>query len=331
MSAIFISYRRKYTLGTAKEIHRELYRHYGEDAVFFDERSIQIGKDLRSCIRDELTLCEVFLALIDEGWIASLRDLDLEDFVMEGSWQDPNDWIVLEVMEALKTDGLSIVPVLINVDMPRPADLHPKIRGIRSWRGFPFRSDLFHQDMPFLIEKIDEILKGSLLTLPPKSSKRRDLYRHEAKYCIQNNAGKSIPEISHLYLNTLANHCNLSEADSEQAYRLISSAQKPYKTYINFVRKVMQEGYLDEGGTYRLSELCLSKEAKKYLRRLDQILELPRWQTLKIEDEEIRNLSQYLTTMTVLHYTLLSGTHCLKKYTLYIIKNHDEYTVNQMS
>lgn len=310
MSLIFISYRRRDTQGTAREIHRELSRYYGgEKAIFLDEKNIQKGDNIVDIIRDKLGQCDIFLPLIDSNWVKSfIRKEDIDE-LDEGTWQDPNDWVALEIIEALQIEKLEILPVLIDVNMPKSYSLPHRIKAISSRNALELKTDSFYEQIPVIINTIDELIKGVVMTIPEKEDGKRQRYRHEVKYCI-NNGGGDISNISKIYLQTLAEYFNLNE-ETDELFRLQISEKQPYKLYSDVVRKMIFQGHT----RYRGDEIHFSSEAKRHLRRLNEILELPRWKVKKVEGEATDSLKQkigeyfdyqnrYLLNSCTLYYVL---------------------------
>jgi hypothetical protein len=297
MSAIFISYRRKPTQVTAREIYKHLGRNYNEKAIFFDENSIQKGDDLRLLIRHSLDQCEIFLPLIDQGWIESLEEYHLDNFhlenswqghkswsMSEGSWKEPKDWIVLEVSEALQLKSLTIIPVFIDGAMPALERLPQETRELCNEtinkNGIIFETHLFDASMSGLIREINKKLRGSQLGVSTEIW-GLEIQKHEAKYCIQDNGGQGFSEVGELYLESLSSHFNLPYIQPD----VVSSARRPYDMRNDFVVRVISEGHLEERSFDGKKRMYLSREARKYLRRLEEILEIPKWQILNIEDE----------------------------------------------
>jgi TIR domain len=64
MSGIFISYRRDDSEGQAGRLFEGLKGRFGQDRVFIDVASIELGRDFRSIIDEHVGSCDVLLALI---------------------------------------------------------------------------------------------------------------------------------------------------------------------------------------------------------------------------------------------------------------------------
>jgi len=121
MSAIFISYRREDTEGQAGRLFDDLAKIFGEQSVFMDVAAIEPGRDFRKAIDENVTACDVLLAMIGRNW------LDARDQTGRRRLDDPLDFVRLETAAALKRD-IPVVPVLVQgASMPTvdqlPADL----------------------------------------------------------------------------------------------------------------------------------------------------------------------------------------------------------------
>jgi hypothetical protein len=287
MPLVFISYRRKHTLEVARNICQRLIRHYGsEEAIFLDEHSIPKGCDLREYIRDELSQCEVFLPLIDYHWVNSFTRSDTQ-FSNIGTWEHPNDWVGLEVQEALECEGLSVLPLLIDIEMPSRETLLPKFQAIRNKNAIFYWSQKESLDefMPFLIKKLDIIIQGSMMPLPQKNDSKRSKYYHEARHCYISNNGQ-LPKASDIYLSKIAEHLRLTDSENHaQIKQVQADARHSYDLYVEAVQGMIQSGFTEPRG----NQHQLKAEAKRLLRRLAKILDLPKWKALQIEAVELRN------------------------------------------
>ena len=152
MPLVFLSYRRRDSQDITRRLHDGLTKAYGEDTVFLDEKSIPKGEDIREYLRDTLSQCAVVLPVIASEWLDSI----LAAGPHSGSWLKPNDWVRLEIEEALKCVGVKIVPLLVDgVTMPRAERLPKNIQDLAYLNAFPFSTRAFREDMPRLIREID--------------------------------------------------------------------------------------------------------------------------------------------------------------------------------
>ena len=104
---VFISYRREDCQGTAGHLHEKLEGHFGSENVFFDVDSIPIGRNFVEYLDEQVSRCDVLLAVIGKRW------LEAKDENGAYRLQDENDFVRIEVTSALKRDNIRVVPVLV--------------------------------------------------------------------------------------------------------------------------------------------------------------------------------------------------------------------------
>ena len=105
MAKIFISYRRKESIGIAGRIYDRIRGHFGDAGVFMDVNSIPPGVNFRKFIATVLDQCDVMVVVIDRNWAGeseTSRRLD-----------DPRDFVRIELEAAFDRD-LDVIPVLID-------------------------------------------------------------------------------------------------------------------------------------------------------------------------------------------------------------------------
>lgn len=131
---IYISYRRQDSWDVVSRLHDLLTSHFGHDSVFTDIASIPVGVDFRQVIADSIRRSTVMLVVIGPEWLSRMAD--------------PNDFVRLEVGDALRR-GIIVVPVLVDeAAMPAPAALPLELRelafrnGTRIRRGTNFAGDV---------------------------------------------------------------------------------------------------------------------------------------------------------------------------------------------
>ena len=113
MPEIFVSYRRDENSVHAFALRAQLAEKFGPDSVFVDFASIKPGERTRAKIKEQLSRCTVILVAIGPNWNALVsggtRKLDRQD-----------DFVRMEVYEALQRPGLHIMPLLLD-GAPMPA------------------------------------------------------------------------------------------------------------------------------------------------------------------------------------------------------------------
>ena len=70
MAKIFLSYRRAdgVASGARSLIYQKLEEHYGPRSVFMDVERMQVGRDFRECLHDEVSTTDVMILLIGPDW-----------------------------------------------------------------------------------------------------------------------------------------------------------------------------------------------------------------------------------------------------------------------
>ena len=68
ISRIFISYRRENSAGHTGRIYDRLATEFGEHSLFMDVDSIPLGSDFVKVLQDEVSSCDVLLAIINPNW-----------------------------------------------------------------------------------------------------------------------------------------------------------------------------------------------------------------------------------------------------------------------
>lgn len=107
---IFISYRRADSAGHAGRLKDDLIRLLGH-RVFMDVSDIAPGAKFPGVLDAELRSCGAVLAVIGPQWRATF------DGRREGE-----DYVRIELQQALAHEGVSVVPVLIHVPRSSPPD-----------------------------------------------------------------------------------------------------------------------------------------------------------------------------------------------------------------
>ena len=102
---IFVNYRGRDAGTAAAFVHTELSRRFGARVVFLDYESIPLGRDFKPVLFARVRGSAVLLAIIGSRW--------LEGVVGRRPIDDPDDWVRMEILEALKHE-VPVVPVLFD-------------------------------------------------------------------------------------------------------------------------------------------------------------------------------------------------------------------------
>ncbi len=154
MPSIFISYRRSDSQADAGRIYDRLAAHFGPKAVFKDVDDIPPGADFRDYLNTTLNQCLVVLVVIGPGWLTAT------DSAGQRRLDNPADWVRVEVEEALRRDGVLVVPLLVgHAAMPRPDELPNSLQNLAYRNCGEARPDPdFHRDMSRLIARLKQYL-----------------------------------------------------------------------------------------------------------------------------------------------------------------------------
>jgi len=155
MSKILISYRREDSIDVTGRIHDRLVKDFGPGAVFMDVDSIPYGVDFRTYLDEQVSQCEVFLAVIGRDWLRG----------KERKWrsrlEDPGDFVRIEIESALKR-RIPVIPVLVGgASVPPAQQLPASIQDLSYRHAIVIRPNPdFHRDMDRLIDHLRTQLDG---------------------------------------------------------------------------------------------------------------------------------------------------------------------------
>lgn len=153
MPKIFISYRRIDSEIITARIYDRLIVEFGDAAVFKDVDDIPAGADFREVLHQGVNRASVVLVIIGPQW----STISYED----GSprLHDPNDFVRIEVENALRTQNLMVVPVMVKgAQMPNPKTLPQSLQALSYRNAVQIRNDPdFNNDIRRLILRLREL------------------------------------------------------------------------------------------------------------------------------------------------------------------------------
>lgn len=163
MPKLFLSYRRADCADVVWRMHDQLKLHFGEGAIFLDEESILPGLDFRDYIGEQLSDCDVLLAVIGEGWLKAADDKGRRRL------NDPNDWVRIEIETALARD-IPVIPLLVGkAVMAQAADLPGGLKELANRQAARVRGGAdFRNDVEQLIQRLDRLITGGSGAKPRK-------------------------------------------------------------------------------------------------------------------------------------------------------------------
>lgn len=147
MTKLFINYRRQDSAIWTGSLFDVLSSRYGTDRVFIDFANIEPGLDFRRHLREAISGCDAVLVVIGPSWLeASGRGRGIDD---------PNDFIRIELREALHLQKL-LVPVLVGgASMPLAAMLPEELKPLALLQGFPLAPETWNQDVARITSLLD--------------------------------------------------------------------------------------------------------------------------------------------------------------------------------
>lgn len=149
---IFICYRREDSSAYAGRIFDRLTKHFHRDRIYLDI-DIDPGADFVELIRSNLRRCDILLVLIGDDW------LKIVDRNGQNKLQDPNDFVRLEIREALNRK-IPVIPILVDgATMPSSADLPEDIETLTRRQAFEIRHTKFDADVNLLVDRLKKMLR----------------------------------------------------------------------------------------------------------------------------------------------------------------------------
>jgi hypothetical protein len=146
--AVYISYRRDDAAGYAGRLYDGLAQALGANAVFMDVESIEIGVDFRVALSRRVAEANVMLILIGPEWLAS-RDAGGRRRI-----DDPNDFVRIEIAQALIHER-SVIPLLIDgATMPRPDEVPTELRPLTHRQALEMSHRRWDSDLARLLDVI---------------------------------------------------------------------------------------------------------------------------------------------------------------------------------
>ncbi|WP_249369920.1 GUN4 domain-containing protein [Acaryochloris marina] len=157
--SIFISYRREDSPDVTGRIYDRLVGEFGGDAVFKDVDDIPLGKDFRKHLNEEVSRCQILLAVIGTKWV------NCADGNGNKRLDNQQDFVRIEIEAALNRD-IPVIPLLVSgAAMPSSSQLPECLSSLIYRNGIQIRRDPdFHRDMDRLIKGIPPLLGLSAQT-----------------------------------------------------------------------------------------------------------------------------------------------------------------------
>lgn len=152
MVTVFINYRRLDSDASAGHLYDSLPKRLPEIRVFMDVDGVQGGEDFTHTLATTLSSTDLLVAVIGPNWVTAKK--------ADGSRRldDPNDFVVLEIAEALK-QGAVVLPVLVQgAMMPSAGELPPSIQQLAKHHAMVLSSGSWGPDVDALAARIETLL-----------------------------------------------------------------------------------------------------------------------------------------------------------------------------
>ena len=150
---IFLSYRREDAAGFALALFGRLEQSFPSERLFMDvEGGIGAGQDFVRVIEEQVSACDVMLALIGPDWLTVIDE--------EGRprLENPEDFVRIEVELALRFDK-RVIPVLVQkAEMPRAEALPKPLKALARRNAVGLTQERFKADAQGLIKALEEAL-----------------------------------------------------------------------------------------------------------------------------------------------------------------------------
>jgi hypothetical protein len=149
---IFISYRRQDSVHATGRIFDRLVAEFGRERVFKDVNSIPAGiKNFAQEIENQVRSARVMLAVVGAQWLKAQDGATGRRRI-----DDKDDFVRIELKCGLETEGVAVLPVLIDdASMPGRKDLPSQLKQFASCQAVTVRADPeFERDVRSLIAHI---------------------------------------------------------------------------------------------------------------------------------------------------------------------------------
>jgi TIR domain-containing protein len=154
---IFISYRRGDTSAEARSIYQRLERSFRRKRLFMDVDSISTGRDFGAVLAETLARSVVLLVIVGRNWLHARDDAGRRKL------DDPNDFVRLEIVAALKRN-IPVIPVLVErARMPKAEELPDDLKPLTRYQAAIVTHENFSGDMGRIERDLRSLLNPRLI------------------------------------------------------------------------------------------------------------------------------------------------------------------------
>lgn len=170
---IFINYRRTDAGWPADRLADKLRAVFGEDRVFLDVRSIEVGEDFTEEIRSHLERAAVLIMLIGKSW------LFVHDKFGRRRLDHWDDWVRREIRTALARKSCKVIPVLLDdAELPNEKQALPRdISRLLARQRIRVSQESSEHDIERLINEIEKSGFKRLPSTPSQSGSSSPMSR----------------------------------------------------------------------------------------------------------------------------------------------------------
>ena len=150
LSSIFINYRRGDSRVYADMLYTWLSERYGEEQVFKDVDTIEIGLDFDEAIERVVAASDVMLVVIGGDWVT--------DQSGRRRLEDPEDYVRKEI-EAGLARNIRVIPILVeSATMPTADDLPDPLMSLTRRQAFELNETRLRSDRDELLRRLDRLM-----------------------------------------------------------------------------------------------------------------------------------------------------------------------------
>jgi hypothetical protein len=150
---VFVSYRREDASGHAGRLYDALAEKFGDENVFMDVDTIQVGADFTEAITSAVGSCDALIALIGRDWAT------VTDETGRRRIDDPDDFVRLELETALERD-VAVIPACVRgASFPEESELPASLAPLARRQGTDLRDTAWRDDVRRLIARLEEVVR----------------------------------------------------------------------------------------------------------------------------------------------------------------------------
>ena len=145
---IFISYRRADSASETGRLHDSIVKELGEEVVFMDTSSIELGAQWTQELEDALQSAQVVVVVIGPDWLRISDEWGMRRIDQE------NDWVRREIEVTLNSDK-KLLPVLVKgAKLPPAGKLPQSIKDLTQRQAVDIRDEYWDHDIQLVLQQL---------------------------------------------------------------------------------------------------------------------------------------------------------------------------------